>query len=308
MKSSPESGVIVPPGDDAGVRLVDEEQALVETVDVITPLVDTPYLFGRIAAANSLSDIYAMGGRPFTALSILGYPSCDYPVEVIKEIIEGANHTLKEAGVSLLGGHCFEDTEIKFGLSVSGFINRDFILRVNTPREGNILVLTKPVGTGVLTTALKGERVGEDDLKEVITSMCMLNSRASEAALKAGATACTDLTGFGLLGHASNMLSSGGLDLEIDSKRVPLFEGVMDFAERGMIPEGAYKNRQFYSERVQFEDTVDETMRLVLFDPQTSGGLLIALNEENLDLFKAELLQCWVIGRFKAGKGKIRVF
>jgi len=297
--------VLVPPGDDAGVRLVDSTRAIVETVDVITPLVDDPFTFGRIAAANSLSDIYAMGAEPFTALSILGYPACDIPGKVIKEILRGASSVLQEAGVPLMGGHCFDDREVKFGLSVTGFVDKDRILRSSTPEDGDILILTKPLGTGILTTALKGGRVSEKEIQKPIEYMCMLNKRASELALEAKATACTDVTGFGLIGHGARMVSKERVDLIIEKDSVPVFERVLDFAERGIMPAGAYSNKQFFEGLVQYDCRIDETFKLILFDPQTSGGLLISIKQDALDCFRESGIFYKVIGRFKKGSGRI---
>ncbi len=299
--------MLVPPGDDAGVRLLDENRALVETVDVITPLVNDPFTFGKISAANSLSDIYAMGGRPFSALSIIGYPACDYPPELIREILSGVCYVLDQAGVPLIGGHCFDDGEIKTGLSVTGIVEKGHILRSDTPEEGDLLIITKPLGTGVLTTALKGERATEQDIKEAIDFMCMLNKEASEIAVKAGATACTDVTGFGLIGHLARMLSQKELDLILKKDKLPVFNGVIEFADRGLVPEGAYKNRQFFEELVQYKSPLNESFKLLLFDPQTSGGLLIAIKEGKLKSFEKSGIFYRVIGRFIKGTGRVQI-
>ncbi len=297
----------MPPGDDAGVIRLDSKRGLVETVDIITPLVNDPYMFGKIATVNSLSDIYAMGGTPLSALSIVGYPACDYDIEVVRLMIKGALDMLSEARVALLGGHCFEDTEIKFGLSVTGFIENDKILRYNTPQAGDLLIITKPIGTGILTTALKGQRLKDEDLNEAVKSMTTLNKEASRVAVEGGASACTDITGFGLLGHAVKMVSEGRVDYVIEASGIPVFKGVKELAEKGIVPEGAYKNLEFYKDRVKFGAMVEEVMQLVLFDPQTSGGLLVSINREGLRHFDENGVSYWIIGRVVEGNGFVRV-
>ncbi len=287
------------------MRLIDNSRAIVETVDVITPLVDDPFTFGRIAAANSLSDIYAMGAKPFTALSVLGYPSCDITQDIIKKILDGACSVLEEAGVKLLGGHCFDDREVKFGLSVTGFVDKDMVLRSDTPEDGDILILTKPLGIGILTTALKGGRVTESQIQKAIDYMCMLNKDASEIALEAKATACTDVTGFGLVGHGARMVSSGSIDLVIEKDRIPVFDNVYELSERGIVPGGAFNNKGFFERLVKYNCKVDESFKLILFDPQTSGGLLISIRENELGCFERRNIFYRVIGRFEKGTGKI---
>jgi selenide,water dikinase len=299
--------VIVGPGDDAGVYSLDNDTALVETVDVITPVVDDPFTFGAISATNSLSDIYAMGGKPLTAMAILGFPSCDYGPEVIKEILNGAVNKLREAGVSLMGGHSIEDQELKFGLSVTGVIKKERILRIQGAIPGDILVLTKPLGIGILTTALKGRKLEEDELKKVIEIMLTLNDRASRSALDANAHAMTDITGFGLLGHAYNMVRDSDIDFHLSFDSIPILPRVMDMVDSGMVPEGAYNNLKFLKEKVSFPDRFSEENQLILFDPQTSGGLLIAMPQESLKIFKDRSISFSVIGNVVKGKGRIKV-
>lgn len=299
--------MIVGPGDDAGVYLLDGQTAIVETVDVITPLVNDPFTFGAISAANSLSDVYAMGGRPLTALALIGFSPCDYEPPVIKEILRGALSVMSTAGVSLMGGHSFEDSELKFGLSVMGTVDKEKILRVNGARAGDIIVLTKPVGTGVLTTALKAGKVDEKALEPVVKSMLALNAQASEAALDAGASAATDVTGFGLMGHAYNMVKASSTDFLIEPHRIPVFDEVRAFISSGLVPEGAYKNLSFLEGKVAFSDAVSEDERLLFSDPQTSGGLLVTLPEQNIERFASKGVQHWIIGRVAEGGGRVRL-
>lgn len=265
--------VIVGPGDDAGVYLIDNT-AIVETVDVITPVVNDPFTFGAISANNSLSDVYAMGGRPVSALAIAGFSSCDYEPIVLKEILRGAVNSLNRAGAVLIGGHSFEDAELKFGLSVTGVVNKDKILKVSGAEEGDVIVITKPIGTGIMATALKGRKINDEDMQPAVGWMLTLNDRASEAALKAGATACTDITGFGLLGHAYNMVKNSGIDFVIHHDSVSVIDIAAAMIETGMVSEGAYNNLKFLNGKVEFSSRLSEEDRLLLSDPQTSGGLL----------------------------------
>ncbi len=281
--------------------------ALVETVDVITPLVNDPYTFGAISSANSLSDVYAMGGIPHTALAIAGFPSCDYGPEVLKQVLKGAESVLDRAGVQLMGGHCFEDTELKFGLSVTGTVDPDRILRKDGAREGDILIITKPLGTGVLATSLKGGKLKDIDMDEAIGWMTTLNDRASDLALRAEAHAGTDVTGFGLLGHAFNMVRDSDTDFVLKLQDIPVMHRVQEMIDRGMVAEGAYNNMKYLKDRMEFQDNITEEDMLLLFDPQTSGGLLLSVGEEGLRLFEEDGIFTRVIGHVVKGSGKIRV-
>lgn len=247
-----------------------------------------------------------MGGQPITALAILGYSPCDYEPVVIKEILRGATDTLSDAGVSLMGGHSFEDSEIKFGLSVTGIIRPDRILRVSGAIPGELLILTKPLGVGIITTALKAGKVSEEDISETIGWMLRLNREASEAALEA-ATSATDVTGFGLLGHASNMVRGANVDFYIDTKAVPLLRDVMEFVSSGIIPEGAYNNLRFLEDKVDFSPSVDDDTRLLLADPETSGGLLVTVPKDKRRVFEERGIDHWIIGEVREGKGRIKV-
>ena len=267
--------------DDAGVYKLDERRALVQTVDFFTPIVDDPFIYGQIAAANALSDVYAMGGRPLTALAIAGFPkSADYAI--LRQIFAGGLDMLNRARVALLGGHTVQDQEIKFGYSVTGEIDPSRILTNAGARVGDSLVLTKAIGTGVIATALKFERASANAIDAAIQSMTTLNREAAAAMdqLPAGAVhACTDITGFGLLGHASEIAAASGVSLEIEAAAVPVLAGAIDLV-RGNIPGGGRTNRQHFGTRIQFAATVESDRIDLLFDPQTSGGLLIAVSAE----------------------------
>lgn len=287
--------------------MLDEHTAIVETVDVITPLVNDPFSFGAISATNSLSDVYAMGGRPLTALALIGFSPCEHEPALIKEIFRGALSVMDTAGVSLMGGHSFEDSELKFGLSVTGTVDKEKILRVNGAGPGDIIILTKPVGTGIITTALKAGKIDGKELEPAVKSMLSLNAQASEAAVYSGATAATDVTGFGLLGHAFNMVKNSLTDFVIDSGTIPVFDKARDFISSGIIPEGAYKNLSFLDGKAVFSDAVSEDERLLFSDPQTSGGLLVTVPERNMEMFVSKAPQHWIIGRVEKGGGRIRL-
>jgi selenide,water dikinase len=300
--------VVVGPGDDAGIFRF-RNTLLVETVDVITPIVDDPYTFGAICAANSVSDVYAMGGTPLTALAILGFASCDFGASVIKRLLKGCIDKLEEAGACLIGGHSIEDNELKFGLAVTGVVDKKTILTVAGARPGDVLVLTKPLGTGILTSAAKRGKVKKAALSKVIASMLQLNKTASEAATRSGARSATDVTGFGLLGHGLNMAKTSKTDLVIFYDKVPVMNGAKKFALSGMVPKGAHRNLEFCSKDITYPENFSREEILVLADPQTSGGLLIALPPKGLKEFtriaKGEKMTYWIIGEVAQGKGKI---
>ncbi|GAB4416114.1 MAG: selenide, water dikinase SelD [Thermodesulfovibrionales bacterium] len=266
-----------------------------------------PSAFGSISAANSLSDVYAMGGKPLTALAIIGFSSCDYEPDVIKEILRGAISILDRAGVSLMGGHSFEDPELKFGLSVTGIVDRERILKIRGAKEGDVIVVTKPIGTGIIATALKGGKIKDEDMQPVVKWMLTLNSRASEAALNAGATSATDVTGFGLLGHACNMVKGSSIDFVINHSDVPVLDNVRGLISYGLVPMGAYSNLRFLDDKVDFSSSLSEDERLLLSDPQTSGGLLITIPEGNMERFARTGVPYWRIGKVINGSGRISV-
>ncbi len=273
--------------DDAGVYRLADDLALVQTVDFFTPIVDDPYLYGQIAAANSLSDVYAMGGRPISALSIVGFPEKGDP-EVLEQIIRGGLSKMSEAGCSVIGGHSIRDEEMKFGYAVTGVINPQRVWRNVGARPGDALLLTKALGTGVISTALKKGRASEDSLASAVASMSSLNRTAAEALLETEAAAArvngaggihavTDITGFGLLGHAREMAAGSGVSLEMDHAKLAYLPGAVDAARDGHLPGGLENNRAFVSHCVSFADAMPEEFRNLLYDPQTSGGLLVAI-------------------------------
>lgn len=265
--------------------------ALVQTVDFFTPIVDDPYIYGRIAAANAMSDVYAMGGRPLTALAIAALPKDGPGDDVIRQIFLGGHDTLAEAGVALLGGHTVTDQEIKFGYAVTGAIDPARVLTNAGAREGDVLVLTKPLGTGIIATALKFDRAPDVARDAAIASMTALNRGAAEAidALPAGAVhACTDITGFGLAGHASEMAAASGVTVTLDSAALPILAGAEDLAE-GNVPGGGRSNEGHFGGRIHVGAGVPRVRALLAFDPQTSGGLLIAVDPRHLEALKAEL-------------------
>ncbi len=262
--------------DDAGVYKLDASTAVVTTLDFFPPLVDDAYTFGRIAAANSLSDIYAMGARPLSVLNIVGFPDKDLPVDILGEILRGGGERVSAAGAVVAGGHSVRDSEIKYGLSVTGLVHPDRIHTNDAAKVGDVLVLTKPIGTGVLTSAAKAGKIGESDLAEAIDVMTDLNAGACEAMLEVGVHGVTDVTGFGLVGHTHEMADASGVTIELTAASVPLLEGTLRLAGDGIVTRAHKSNLQFLAERFR-SDGVDETLVKVLADAQTSGGLLIAV-------------------------------
>ncbi len=269
--------------DDAAIYKVTDDIAMIQTVDFFTPVVDDPYTFGQIAAANSLSDIYAMGGEPKVALNIVGFPNCLDP-EILGEILRGGADKVKEAGAVLVGGHSVQDDEPKYGLSVSGFVHPDKIYRNYGCRPGDVLVLTKQIGSGIINTAVKAEMASEQAKTQAVIVMSSLNKKAKEAAEGFPVNACTDITGFGLLGHCAEMAKASGVTLEIQAKRVPYMQEAADYAKMGLIPAGAYKNREHCQSMVDAE-RVEEYVTDLMYDPQTSGGLLFSLPKCYADEF-----------------------
>ncbi len=269
--------------DDAGVYMIREDMALVQTVDLITPVCDDPYLFGQVAAANSLSDVYAMGGRPLTALNICCFPSTGVPDGVFAEILRGGLDKMHEAGATLAGGHTVKDPELKYGLSVTGTIHPDRILRNSGARPGDALVLTKPVGTGVMITGAKKELVPWERFRPVVETMARLNAAAGELAMQHGAHAGTDITGFGLAGHALEVARSGRVGLRLHDAAVPRYEESMELIAQGLKTGVTESNRTLAGDDIRFEDGLAEDRRWLYFDPQTSGGLFIAVRADKAD-------------------------
>ena len=278
-------------GDDAGVYRLSDELALVATVDFFTPIVDDPYDFGRIAAANSLSDIYAMGGKPLFALSIVGFPATKAPLDILARILQGGTAKAKEAGIEIVGGHSVDDPEPKFGLAVTGAVHPDRVMTNNSPRLGDRLVLTKPLGSGVLTTAIKKGLLPPAGIEQVVEIMASLNAPAATAMGEVGAHACTDVTGFGLIGHLRGMLRDTGLGARISLAGVPVMPGVWDLTRQGVHPGGTRRNLDHFGAQVRFGGDLPAETPLVLGDPQTSGGLLIAVAPDRADDLIAALRQ-----------------
>jgi selenide, water dikinase len=270
--------------DDAGIFVLSDDLALVQTVDFFAPIVDDPFLFGQIAAANALSDVYAMGGEPMTALAIVGFPSGKLPIEVLHEILRGGQEKVHEAGALIVGGHSIIDEELKYGLSVTGRAHPKRLLTNAGARAGDRLVLTKPIGTALLATAAKRGQLGDAEQQSLADSMKQLNAAASRAALECGARCATDITGFGLLGHASHIARASGVTIRIDVARVPLLAGARAVAERGIRTGGAERNLAYLEPLVNW-GRASEVDRVLMIDPQTSGGLLVALGADQVSRY-----------------------
>ncbi len=286
--------------DDAAVWRLSEDRALVVTTDFFTPVVDDPYDFGAIAAANALSDVYAMGGNPFLALNIVALPE-DLPYEVSSEILRGGAEKAREAGVVIAGGHSVKDKEPKYGLVVIGTVDPNRMLTKGGLQPSDNLVITKPLGFGVTTTALKKEKASREDIQEVVSWMTRLNKPAAELALEFKIRGGTDITGFGLLGHAIEMANSSGLGLEFDYAKIPFINGAKKYAQEGHFPGGGFDNRKHYHDRVKFLSSLEEVDEMLLFDPQTSGGLMLGIPDKNLKDFMNRAKQlnqpAWLIGK-----------
>jgi selenide,water dikinase len=282
--------------DDAGVYKLSPELALVQTVDFFTPIVDDPYTYGAIAAANSLSDVYAMGGRPLSALSIVAFPAKGEPSD-LEQILKGGAEKMHEAGCSIVGGHSIADDEIKFGYAVTGTVHPARVKANAGARPGDVLVFTKRLGTGVIATALKRGIASPEDVEASIQSMLALNRRACEAMLQYDAHGCTDVTGFGLIGHAREMALASKVTLEIEVHRVRFLPGAVDYARQGALPGGLKNNREFASSCVLAEMVVAQEIEDLFYDPQTSGGLLITLPEKDARALEAALEGAYRIGQ-----------
>ena len=299
--------------DDAGVYRLRPDLALVQTVDFFTPVVDDPYTFGQIAAANALSDIYAMGAAPLTALNLVAFPICTLGVSVLQEILRGGGDKVAEAGAVILGGHSIEDDEPKYGLAVTGVVHPDRIVANNGAKPGDWLVLTKPLGTGVLATALKAGLLDPEAERLLGETMASLNAGASRAMLRVGVNACTDITGFGLLGHLRELAFNSKVDLEVDATAVTYLPQARKLAGQGIIPAGAYSNRDFLAPYVEVLGMVGIADQDLLYDPQTSGGLLLAVDDSRKEDLLTALRQEGIghpgaIGRvLGSGTGRILI-
>jgi selenium donor protein len=299
--------------DDAAVYRINESQAIVQTVDFFTPVVDDPFDFGAISAANSLSDIYAMGASPLFALNVVAFPSNRLPAEVLRQILEGARSVTDEAGIHILGGHTIEDNEPKFGLVVSGLIHPDRIKRNSTARIGDHLILTKALGTGVMCTALKRGMLEKETEKNLIAHMRQLNRKASELMVRYRVSACTDITGFGLTGHLKEMVESSGTGAEINAPAVPVLKGALDLANLGFVPGGTRNNMKFAGSVVKFMKRISDGLQVMLSDAQTSGGLLISIDPAESNAFLKEfnspgIYEASVIGKITGNKGRIFIY
>jgi len=293
--------------DDAGVYRLTPECALVQTVDFFTPIVDDPFTFGAIAAANSLSDVYAMGGKPISALSIVAYPAKG-DLDDLEAILRGGSEKMREAGCVVLGGHSVNDEEIKFGYAVTGIVHPERVKTNAGARESDALVFTKRIGTGVVGTALKRGIARDEDVRDAVDSMLLLNRRACESMLARDVSACTDVTGFGLLGHAREMAVASGVTLEIDADAVRTLPGALEYARRGAIAGGLRNNREFVSGCVEMTRELPQELDALLYDPQTSGGLLIALPERDAVELVKDYAEAYRIGRVLPRDGaRIRI-
>lgn len=265
--------------DDAGVFRISADTALIQTLDFLTPVTDDPYAFGQIAAANSLSDVYAMGGTPLTAMNIVCFPSADFGEEVLQQTLQGGLDKIHEAGATLVGGHSVDDPEFKYGLSVTGVVHPDRVLTNHGIRTGDSILLTKPVGTGIVATAVKGRLVDAATSDKMVAVMSTLNRAAAEVMCGFPVNACTDVTGFGLAGHLLEMARGGRKNIDLFTAAVPVIGNAADLAAMGMVPGGTFRNRRYCEPGMVIPDTMDKIVLDLMFDPQTSGGLLISLEK-----------------------------
>jgi len=300
---------------DAGIYRISGNQALVQSIDFFTPIVDDPYTFGQIAAANSFSDLYAMGAKPLTALNVICFPASCQPLEVMEEILRGGYDKVIEAEAAVIGGHSLEDPEPKYGLAVTGLVDPGEIVEGGGASPGDNLVLTKPLGTGIITTAVKGDLIEEQDYAEAVMGMAALNDSAADAMLEVGVSACTDITGFGFLGHLQEMLLSSNTGAEIDHSKVPLYPKAAEMAAMGMIPAGAYRNLEYIRPYVEWcgDKEKESDALIILADPQTSGGLLVAVSPGKTERYMQALqnrgVQSSPVGRITGDKaGSIKVY
>lgn len=292
--------------DDAAVWRLDEDRAIVVTTDFFTPVVDDAYDYGAIAAANSLSDVYAMGGQPFLALNVAALPD-DLPAEISAAIVRGGAEKAREAGVVIAGGHTVKDSEPKYGLVVIGFVDPRTMLSKSGLKIGDTLVLTKPLGFGVTTTALKQEKATDSDIIEVVDWMKRLNKSASQLAVEFGLQGGTDITGYSLMGHSMEMANASGIALNFEFAKIPFVAGAHKYAEDGIFPGGAFDNKKYFEPQVTFANSIDEPNQMLLFDPQTSGGLLLGVPQTQLDSFLERAQQMgqavWTVGTVEKGTG-----
>ncbi len=304
--SCPELLIGLDISDDAAVYQVSEDKAIIQTLDFFTPIVDDPYDFGAIAAANSMSDVYAMGGEVLLALNICGFP-CSLPTEVISTILKGGAEKMAEAGAILAGGHTVDDKEPKFGLSVMGVVHPQKILTKSGAQPGDLLILTKPLGVGIITTALKADQAQKNHMEQAVISMKKLNKSAAQLLQAGEVHACTDITGFALLGHTHEMAEKSGVNIQITLEQIPFLNGACEYAKNWLFPAGSNKNEHCYQKEITFADSIEKEMRMLLYTPETSGGLLAAIPKDRLSQlqkdFAAQKESLWVIGEVHEGKG-----
>jgi selenide,water dikinase len=305
-KSHPDLLVGLDVSDDAAVYRINDETAVIQTIDFITPIVDDPYDYGAIAAANSLSDIFAMGGNVVLSLNIVGLPP-ELPEEMISEILRGGAEKIREAGGVLAGGHSVDDKEPKYGLSVMGLVHPDKIFSVANAKVGDILILTKPLGVGMITTAFKGDVADPSHLTAAVESMKKLNKRAAELFKDVGVTTCTDITGFSFLGHASEIAENSHVKLQFKIDDLPFHEGAKIYANEWLFPAGSCRNQKCYQDQIHFVNGISEEMKMLMFTPETSGGLLAAVPDSQLGLitklFNESNESYWIVGKVTPGQG-----
>jgi len=275
--------------DDAGVLRLTDDIALVQTLDFLTPIVDDPYAFGRIAAANSLSDIYAMGAEPLTAMNIVCFPSKDLSQDVLRRTLSGGISVIQEAGAFLMGGHSVDDLEFKYGLSVTGVVHPDKIIKNSGANPGDVCICTKDLGSGIIATAIKGQLAKQSEIDFLIETAAALNKKAASVIKLFPVSACTDITGFGLAGHSCEMAQASGVSITLTSNRLPLMTQALEYAAMGLIPAGAYTNKAHFKEFIHIESTVPQAVEDIFYDPQTSGGLLFCIPEEHASNCIADL-------------------
>ncbi len=291
--------------DDAGVYKLNEEQALIQTLDFFTPMVDDPYIFGQIAATNAINDVYAMGGRPLLTMNVVCFPQCE-DMSILARILEGGLSKIKEAGALLVGGHTVDDNEPKYGLAVTGLIDPQQIISNSAARPGDLLYLSKPLGNSVITTAIKAEMAEAGDVEEAVGWMTTLNKMASEVMQQCGIKAATDITGFGFLGHLYEMAAASDVTVEVYAQMVPLMSGALGYAGMGLIPAGAYNNRDYLEGKISYHDEIDPDLRDLLFCPETAGGLLMAVpagqEQDFLRRMEESRVKVSLVGRVLAEK------
>lgn len=300
MPNHPNLLVGIDTRDDAGVYKLNEDIALIQTMDFFTPMVDDPYIFGQIAATNAINDVYAMGGQPLLAMNLVCFPECE-DLNILKEILAGGLNKIQEAGALLVGGHTVDDLEPKYGLSLTGIVHPDKLITNSNAQAGDLLFLTKPIGNGVITTAIKAGMAKPQEYEEAINWMTMLNKDGAESMHDIGVHAATDITGFGILGHLFEIAYKSKVEIELLANNIPFMEGVLKYAEMGLIPAGAYTNRDYLAPYILHPPKIDAAIRETLYTPETAGGLLIAIPEDKVGKLKEILSKndfiCVLVGR-----------